>query len=50
MARDLGLAVKTIEKHRSNLMRKLSLHNAAEITMYAVRSGMISADDVALEG
>ena len=50
IARDLGLAVKTIEKHRSNLMRKLSLHNAAEITMYAVRSGMISADDVALEG
>ena len=40
IARALDLSVKTIEKHRSNLMRKLHLHNTAAITMYAVRHGM----------
>lgn len=39
IARSLALSVKTIEKHRSNLMRKLHLHNAAAITLFAVRNG-----------
>jgi len=47
IAKELDLAVKTVEKHRSNLMRKLSLHNSAEVTMYAVRTGMVSADGTA---
>ena len=34
-ARELKLSVKTVEKHRANLMRKLSLHNAADITRFA---------------
>jgi DNA-binding NarL/FixJ family response regulator len=42
IARALELSVKTIEKHRSNLMRKLHLHNAAAITMFAVRNGLTS--------
>jgi DNA-binding NarL/FixJ family response regulator len=40
IARDLGLSPKTIEKHRTNMMRKLQLHNAAAITMYAIRNGL----------
>jgi DNA-binding NarL/FixJ family response regulator len=40
IARALALSVKTIEKHRSNLMRKLRLHNAAAITLFAVRNGL----------
>jgi DNA-binding NarL/FixJ family response regulator len=44
IARELGLSPKTIEKHRSNLMRKLQLHNAAAITMYAIRNGLAGAD------
>lgn len=40
IARELGLSPKTVEKHRSNLMRKLQLHNAAAITMYAMRNGL----------
>ncbi len=40
IARSLALSVKTIEKHRSNLMRKLDLHNAAAITLFAVRNGL----------
>jgi DNA-binding NarL/FixJ family response regulator len=39
IARSLALSVKTIEKHRSNLMRKFNLHNAAAITLFAVRNG-----------
>jgi DNA-binding NarL/FixJ family response regulator len=41
IARALTLSVKTVEKHRSNLMRKLHLHNAAAITMFAVRNGLM---------
>ena len=44
MARELGVSPKTVEKHRSNLMRKLQLHNAAAITMFAIRNGMTSSE------
>ena len=37
----LDLALSTVETHRANLMQKLSLHNTAEIVLYAVRKGMI---------
>jgi DNA-binding NarL/FixJ family response regulator len=40
VARELALSVKTVEKHRANLMRKLGLHNAAGITRYALRHEM----------
>ena len=43
IARDLGLSVKTVEKHRANLMRKLTLHNAAAVTLFALRHGFIEA-------
>jgi two-component system response regulator NreC len=46
-ARDLGLSVKTVEKHRSNLMRKLKLHNTASLTMFAIRYGLVGKDQVA---
>jgi two-component system, NarL family, response regulator NreC len=46
IARDLRLSPKTVEKHRSNLMRKLQLHNAAAITMYAIRNGLSGSDPV----
>ncbi len=44
IARNLGLSVKTVEKHRSNLMRKLTLHNTAGVTLFALRHGFIEAD------
>jgi DNA-binding NarL/FixJ family response regulator len=44
IARELRLSPKTIEKHRSNLMRKLQLHNAAAITMYAIRNGLAGTE------
>ncbi len=37
----LKRSVKTIEKHRSNLMRKLRLHNVADVTRFALQSGLL---------
>jgi len=37
----LDVGVSTVETHRANLMQKLSLHNTAEIVLYAVRKGII---------
>jgi DNA-binding NarL/FixJ family response regulator len=37
----LGLSVKTVETHRSNLMRKLDVHSVSQLVLYAVRNNMI---------
>jgi len=39
----LHLSIKTVEKHRANLMRKLELHNTASVTLFAVRNGLVPA-------
>jgi DNA-binding NarL/FixJ family response regulator len=44
IARELGVSPKTVEKHRSNLMRKLQLHNTAAITMFAIRNGLTGGE------
>lgn len=42
IAKYLSLSEKTVEKHRSNLMKKLDLHSAAQLTTYAIRNGLIT--------
>jgi DNA-binding NarL/FixJ family response regulator len=42
IAGNLFLSVKTVEKHRSNLMNKLDLHNTAALTSFAVERGVVS--------
>lgn len=42
IANYLCLSIKTVEKHRSNLMKKLDLHNASTITAYAIEKGLIT--------
>lgn len=42
----LRLSVKTVEKHRANLMRKLGLHNTAAVTLFAVRNGLVPTPDL----
>ncbi len=37
----LGIRIKTAENHRTNLMRKLDLHNAAGLTRYAFDMGIV---------
>ncbi len=40
IAADLGISVKTVESHRSNLMNKLERHSTAELVRYAVKVGL----------
>lgn len=44
IAEYLCLSVKTVEKHRSNLMRKLDLHNASMLTSFAIGKGLLGGD------
>ena len=37
----LCISVKTVNKHRSNLMQKLDLHNASALTAYAIEKGLV---------
>jgi len=43
IAEELCISLKTVEKHRANLMKKLDLHNAAGLTVYAVEKGLVSS-------
>ena len=42
IADQLFISLPTVRKHRENLMRKLDLHNAAELTAFAIRTGLLS--------
>lgn len=39
----LNVTVKTVETHRSNLMRKLHLHSLADVIRYAIRNRLVEA-------
>ena len=42
IATQMGIAVATVEAHRRNILRKLQLHNIADLTRYALRHGIIA--------
>jgi DNA-binding NarL/FixJ family response regulator len=44
IAGTLGVSVKTVETHRSQLMEKLDIHDVAGLVRYAIRIGLISPD------
>lgn len=44
IARRLDLSVKTVETHRSQLMKQLDIHEIAGLVRYAVRAGLVSSD------
>lgn len=37
----LHMSIKTVETHRTNLMRKLDLHNVSALTAYAIEKGLL---------
>jgi len=39
----LGISTKTVETHRTNLMRKLNCHSVSELVRYAVRNHLVEA-------
>lgn len=43
MAAKLEISAKTAENHRTNLMRKLDLHDVASLTRYAIQHGIIES-------
>ncbi len=40
-ASELGISIKTVEKHREHLMQKLDIHDTAGLTRYAITTGVI---------
>ena len=45
IARSLDLSVKTVDTHRSQLMKQLDIHEVAGLVRYAMRVGLISSDN-----
>ena len=41
IAAELGISIKTVEKHRQQVMNKLHIHEVAGLTRYAISKGMI---------
>lgn len=38
----LNISVKTVEKHRANVMKKLDLHNVSALTAYAIQKKLVT--------
>jgi DNA-binding NarL/FixJ family response regulator len=43
VASQLGISIKTVEKHRQHLMDKLHIHETAGLTRYAIAAGIIES-------
>lgn len=41
IAHELGLSAKTVDAHRGRIMERLQLHDAASLTRYAIRKGLV---------
>ncbi len=42
MAQDLNLSVKTVERHKAELMDRLDIHDIAGLVRYAIKSGLVN--------
>jgi DNA-binding NarL/FixJ family response regulator len=40
----LNLSTKTVETHRSNIMRKLSLHSIRDLVVYAIKNNIVQIE------
>ncbi len=41
IAAELGISIKTVEKHRGSLMNKLNIHDVAGLARYAIETGVV---------
>jgi len=44
IAEALVISIKTVDRHRENIMHKLKLHNRVDLVKYAIEKGLISID------
>ena len=44
IANDLYISIKTVDRHRENIMRKLNMHSRIDLVKYAIRTGLIDLD------
>lgn len=42
IAKELHISVKTVDRHKSNIMTKLDIHSQVELARYAIREGLIT--------
>jgi two-component system response regulator NreC len=45
IAPKLVISVKTVDRHRENIMRKLNMHSRIDLVKYAIKKGLIDLDD-----
>jgi two-component system response regulator NreC len=45
IAEELVISVKTVDRHRENIMRKLNLHSRIDLVKYALRQGLIALEE-----
>lgn len=43
IAKSLNISVKTVDRHKANIMSKLSIHSQTELARYAFRNGFVDA-------
>ena len=43
IASELGISIKTVEKHRQHLMEKLNIHDIAGLTRFAISAGIVES-------
>lgn len=45
IAERLFISINTVERHRTNIMNKLGMHNKAELIRLAIRKGLVKLED-----
>lgn len=45
IAEKLTISVKTVDRHRENMMQKLNMHSRIDLVKFAIKKGLISLDD-----
>jgi len=45
IANELFISIKTVDRHRENIMHKLNMHSRIDLVKYAIRTGLIDIDE-----
>jgi len=45
IAAKLGISIKTVEMHRTQLMKTLHIHGVADLVRFSIRTGLVNLDD-----